>query len=486
MTIAAGQKQPPDFQDIYANYDVFEEDPPAASGSPKMKRVKTALRPYTEPPLNIPAARVSFVPLRISNDFQTSNRSKIRPTIEASALVRQIGNGCRPEIERAAGFPGQSGIEEVHDEGNDYQGNDPAEAEEIISKLVGEDDANAFPAEAHSCDDELPYFSNLNEPTLQHLAAGALEAVSRESQSSLVGEDFFDIAYTTRQMSLNGHQSPTNVLPQRNDAPGNNSPSQRSDKGPMGTASSTGPVGNMLAPIRGSNTEPEAKAPSLPSIRKIFEGKIFSQPSTIADEESHIVAHGSEDPFTRSPRRILACLSPKDGSRTAPPKSSKEADQPSLTSPYPPSASSSYSGYKSTGLSPRPSIESGIGLPRERPRTQRSASTSTPATAVSVADRMSINGITNPSKVEYRCTHPGCEAPAFQTQYLLNSHANVHSDARPHYCPVEGCPRSKGGNGFKRKNEMIRHGLVHTSPGYVCPFCPEREHKYPRPDNLQR
>ena len=24
------------------------------------------------------------------------------------------------------------------------------------------------------------------------------------------------------------------------------------------------------------------------------------------------------------------------------------------------------------------------------------------------------------------------------------------------------------------------------SPGYTCPFCPDREHKYPRPDNLQR
>jgi hypothetical protein len=38
----------------------------------------------------------------------------------------------------------------------------------------------------------------------------------------------------------------------------------------------------------------------------------------------------------------------------------------------------------------------------------------------------------------------------------------------------------------KKKNEMIRHGLIHDSPGYVCPFCPDREHKYPRPDNLQR
>jgi len=108
---------------------------------------------------------------------------------------------------------------------------------------------------------------------------------------------------------------------------------------------------------------------------------------------------------------------------------------------------------------------------------------STPAT--SITEKMSIEGITIQSAV-YVCTFQGCTAAPFQTQYLLNSHANVHSSARPHYCPVKGCPRSEGGKGFKRKNEMIRHGLVHDSPGYVCPFCPDREHKYPRPDNLQR
>lgn len=67
-----------------------------------------------------------------------------------------------------------------------------------------------------------------------------------------------------------------------------------------------------------------------------------------------------------------------------------------------------------------------------------------------------------------------------------SSHANVHSQERPHFCPVEGCPRGVGGKGFKRKNEMMRHGLVHNSPGYVCPFCPDQQHRYPRPDNLQR
>lgn len=104
----------------------------------------------------------------------------------------------------------------------------------------------------------------------------------------------------------------------------------------------------------------------------------------------------------------------------------------------------------------------------------------------------------------YKCDVPNCTAGTFQTQYLLkyvyyiacaacqlltgfaSSHKNVHSQSRPHYCPVAGCSRSEGGKGFKRKNEMIRHGLVHNSPGYVCPFCPEREHRYPRPDNLQR
>ncbi|CBF89837.1 protein rsrA [Aspergillus nidulans FGSC A4] len=86
----------------------------------------------------------------------------------------------------------------------------------------------------------------------------------------------------------------------------------------------------------------------------------------------------------------------------------------------------------------------------------------------------------------FKCSHPGCTAPPFQTQYLLNSHANVHSQDRPHFCPIEGCSRGPGGKGFKRKNEMIRHGLVHNSPGYVCPFCPDQQHKYPRPDNLQR
>ncbi|TGZ83788.1 hypothetical protein EX30DRAFT_91561 [Ascodesmis nigricans] len=100
--------------------------------------------------------------------------------------------------------------------------------------------------------------------------------------------------------------------------------------------------------------------------------------------------------------------------------------------------------------------------------------------------RRSRGGSNVPPGGGFRCDYLGCKAAPFQTQYLLNSHANVHSQERPHYCPVPDCPRGITGKGFKRKNEMIRHGLVHDSPGYICPFCPQREHKYPRPDNLQR
>ncbi|KAI0870664.1 hypothetical protein GGS24DRAFT_474494 [Hypoxylon argillaceum] len=85
----------------------------------------------------------------------------------------------------------------------------------------------------------------------------------------------------------------------------------------------------------------------------------------------------------------------------------------------------------------------------------------------------------------FLCLHPGCNV-SFQTQYLLDSHANTHSKSHRYYCPVARCPRAEGGKGFRRKNEMIRHGLVHEGLDYTCPFCPDREHKYRVPNNLRR
>ncbi|KAF7503396.1 hypothetical protein GJ744_003918 [Endocarpon pusillum] len=90
----------------------------------------------------------------------------------------------------------------------------------------------------------------------------------------------------------------------------------------------------------------------------------------------------------------------------------------------------------------------------------------------------------------FKCTRPGCTDPPFQTQYLLNCHVNAQhtnrSLSRPHLCPLKSCPRSVSGRGFKRMDALVQHRLIHNSPGYICPFCTDQEHRYPRPDNLQR
>jgi hypothetical protein len=206
----------------------------------------------------------------------------------------------------------------------------------------------------------------------------------------------------------------------------------------------------------------------------------------------------SQSPPARPPPRFSAV--PGHGS---PPKSPNDAFRRELPSPGRGHFYFNANSHRRPSQTDGPQYSSAgdySSSNTETPSTDQSSST--PATVA--IDRMSIDGITNPQIGGFQCTYPGCTAQPFQTQvsrlspfsnhalntnalqYLLNSHANVHSSNRPHYCSVKGCPRSEGGKGFKRKNEMIRHGLVHDSPGYVCPFCPDREHKYPRPDNLQR
>lgn len=169
-------------------------------------------------------------------------------------------------------------------------------------------------------------------------------------------------------------------------------------------------------------------------------------------------------------------LSPNDGYR----RSDLPSPGYSLSA-----APSPYYAHHPVNNYPRHSIDYSSSSATETPGSTGDY-VSSPANAQTAAsDRNNAEGLSMPHGT-FVCTFPGCPAPPFHTQYLLNSHANVHSSSRPWYCSVKNCPRSEGGKGFKRKNEMIRHGLVHESPGYICPFCPDREHKYPRPDNLQR
>lgn len=249
----------------------------------------------------------------------------------------------------------------------------------------------------------------------------------------------------------------------------------------------------ILPPIQAPS--PDAKTPNnvtLPSISEQLKG--LDGGSVAKSENVNVGPHRNSYVSQNSPQPPPFYVpgggySPANTSRKTPPISPPDHARRQLPSPenchsyYTTANLRRYSlaAAEATYISPQSDYNSGSTT--ETPSTDQSTPGGMPVAAI---DRMSIDGITNPPVGGFVCTVENCTAAPFQTQYLLNSHANVHSQNRPHYCPVPNCPRSAGGKGFKRKNEMIRHGLVHESPGYVCPYCKDREHKYPRPDNLQR
>ncbi|CRG92474.1 hypothetical protein PISL3812_09535 [Talaromyces islandicus] len=226
---------------------------------------------------------------------------------------------------------------------------------------------------------------------------------------------------------------------------------------------------------------------SLPPVHSLL--RDFSSVSVASVGSSHYGAASAPSPAVVHSRRVSSSLPP-------PPPPPPPHSQSQIPTPY--SHASPMSMKELTGASPaaqspyswRPpgfkSEGSNVSTMYETP-SQVSLTGKSPANNYPTPTEPRPVGEENPETGNlYKCQFSGCTAPPFQTQYLLNSHANVHSQERPHYCPVKDCPRGIGGKGFKRKNEMIRHGLVHDSPGYVCPFCTDQQHKYPRPDNLQR
>ncbi|KAL9107632.1 MAG: hypothetical protein Q9227_007535 [Pyrenula ochraceoflavens] len=249
------------------------------------------------------------------------------------------------------------------------------------------------------------------------------------------------------------------------------------------------------SPPRSSSIHSGDNAQSLPSIQTALGN--FSEPEGMssASPAFHPLSAQSPTMITRPPPFMSQHPGPSPSTYSqSSPASSKDASVMS-----PPGLPSHPTYWRSA-----PKIDPPYSTPSAGDAATPSTSTLTGESPTSayptpnVQDhRMSVEGespqlLNGPlpngplTSTAFKCSHPGCTAAPFQTQYLLNSHANVHSSSRPHFCSVKGCPRSYGGKGFKRKNEMIRHGLVHDSPGYVCPFCPDQQHKYPRPDNLQR
>lgn len=463
-------------------HDVYDPDEVFPQNSPLMKPHILKLKPSPSPPA---------VPLPL-----------IEPSQGDAVLILHLDGGRRPEISQEAGY---RPLDQYNSE-DECRGRSESE-ETMGSESEDEDgirsnDMSPLPiacfAKPVTAPPALEPAAAVPGPVdLRSLATNALAAAQAVSKGTGVDDmqspthDAQGSRTSTisrgREMSISNGRRPV-LAPPISPYPAHSFPEAYSSPQyphgqvlmhPNNVRSPSLPSGNRgeLAPLQmASPRSDSSNHKTLPSIRSQFFDQLHGSPKDLAARPSL--------PFPHSPSKGPSRSGSTVGNHTSPSVSSNDVYHNSIPSPPHTQPALSPFLYSSINNHRSPSV------PDYSSSGARSDGSSisqilTPPTD-RIADRMSIDSMTNPQVGQFICTYQGCNAQPFQTQYLLNSHANVHSSARPHYCPVKGCPRSEGGKGFKRKNEMIRHGLVHESPGYVCPFCPDREHKYPRPDNLQR
>ncbi|QSZ35191.1 hypothetical protein DSL72_008058 [Monilinia vaccinii-corymbosi] len=436
----------------------FDPDDVGPRDSPIFKPMHISYKPEPSPEANPPPP---ISPESSPGGRKRGTRSSIRAYQADAVLVSYMGGGRRPDIARNAGDEPLPPCEDEDDQGPvrgtavEVPGHDfsPGKAELDITMKMAADAVDLLRAHEDQAPLKLRDDSRGEAPAVSKLLA--------TTNTNLHAQNAIDTTKLT----------PLPLEPYQKSAP---------DVNIQVEAQSSLPTGELppmrQSPQSGLSNGNGSQQITLPPITPL-----------LGDLSKHAEAAPTpnEASFSQSPGRPTSRFAPRPGA-TSPARSPNDLRREVIS----PGRSPLYFVSRNPR---RPSQSDGLqyvaagdyssGSNTETSSTDQSAST--PATTM-IIDRMSIDGITNPQVGGYQCTNSGCTAPPFQTQYLLNSHANVHSSNRPHYCTVKGCPRGEGGKGFKRKNEMIRHGLVHDSPGYVCPFCPEREHRYPRPDNLQR
>lgn len=435
--------------DTAPGQDMYDPDAVVPRNSPLLVPKKVNTRPSPSPEPDIPMVQV-------------------RPSQGDAVLISIMDEGRDPELAARAGIqPLASDSEYAESSPGTECCTDEADVRSPSEDLEMSPKSNHVD---HGRRDEVsPAPSMLANTALAALALGDRTSVSDDGQTpTTIGDADTDTSRTLASPASPTARPQTAIRREERPQPLIPAPYSPNSFYSPRTGSFTSPTGSLrhgeLPPIQNASPRSEFNAAiSLPSLKDQLGPEALSPAFS---QSPPGLSHGM--PRIPSMSHASPPISPND---LLPRSPHQPIMPPSPFYPYP------------NGMPHRASVDYNSGS------TPSDHSVSTPATSASVADRMSIEGMafSNPAEHgQYVCHFDGCKAPPFQTQYLLNSHANVHSQARPHYCPVKGCPRSEGGKGFKRKNEMIRHGLVHESPGYVCPFCPDREHKYPRPDNLQR
>ncbi|KAH7078804.1 hypothetical protein BKA63DRAFT_531599 [Paraphoma chrysanthemicola] len=479
--------------------------------SPGLEQVYPTAAPSPSPPPQL-ANKVSYptVSPHSSRRLKKANRRKHRPTQGDWVLIREMAPN-QPEIAQ------QVSQQALNSDSGDSGQEDE---EEMEDQQASDNNAQSAPNVTQAVRSGAHPF-NMQQPLKDALDASDQQTATSTHRDSVLEADIRSNSFASERRPsgvqggalVNGSRHNANDLTPVKPSvsftiPSNfNQSSQRRDStaiGPHDSATTQPPQlqipqSDRLPALQPQSPKNDATSPitqqRLPSISNMM-GDIARSSSIMRQMSISSHTHTPASPFP--PLSALSASSPmsagsdmqrgdiflRSGSGQVFGADARRPSQASENGRYPPSiqSGSPSEGYQSSD-GPSPGTQQ---TPIEnRPRLHSLDSTLASAIILPPPNGSGIQQIGSIGGT-FRCEYAGCNAPPFQTQYLLNSHTNVHSQNRPHYCPVSGCPRSEGGKGFKRKNEMIRHGLVHQSPGYVCPFCPDREHKYPRPDNLQR
>lgn len=224
---------------------------------------------------------------------------------------------------------------------------------------------------------------------------------------------------------------------------------------------------NSPPPRSTSAHSPEASGPTLPSLKTAL-----SMSETSSNGISYHSATSAHSPaMTRpSPGQHMPGYGPSPVSYTHPSPSTNGMSPPSIpthrsygswgpphrdgsqSTTTPSEYASNHSHSTPSSAITQPSPANSYSTPMSTHHRQDSE-----GTAHVNGNSPIINGNGTSAAHIFKCNYQGCTAAPFQTQYLLNSHTNVHSQSRPHFCPVPGCNRGPNGKGFKRKNEMIRY-----------------------------
>ncbi|KXH37737.1 C2H2 type zinc finger domain-containing protein [Colletotrichum nymphaeae SA-01] len=367
-----------------------------------MQAHRPRLQPSPSPPPALSPSRKSF-----------HGRRKVEPIQGDAVLVAHLGNGRQPDVAQAAALEPLAS-----DNGSESESSSPTSPERDMNKSAEPFDLKILAAGA------LAFTSpGAPEPSVPvtNPTAGALKIdQSRSGERPRVQHEALPLGPSSRELPIrDGRPSHGLAAPAVVYSAGDKYTSRRSAPS-LCQAEVTSPMSppqsapSGLPPLLDSPKSDGSGHGPLPSIRSQL-GDLQRLADTARSPEHDLGSARHTASYPRSPPTNIPRLPSLAGlpiGHTSPPISPNEGFRRDHPSPAHPLAvvSPYYYASSSSGGHHRQSTDYSSGT-AETPSTDQTAST--PAT--SVADRMSIDGLTNP-QAGYVCTFSGCNAAPFQTQ----------------------------------------------------------------------